>query len=169
MQIRTPLAMALAMLSCLAHADIYRCTIDGRLTFRDKPCPDQKAQDGSTAATPAMAGCYEVSSAGWESGRQVFVIRIAPAGAGKFSMVQQPDPSGTTLPMRHATAQELLAAKQLLKFPAEEAIVMEVPPGTPNMPAIPIGLYRGLDQYRDATYFFFGFLANGAAKPVACH
>ena len=45
---------------------------------------------------------------------------------------------------------------------------MVVPAGTPNMPALPIGLYKGRDEYRDIRYFFFGYMANGWAKSVPC-
>jgi hypothetical protein len=36
------------------------------------------------------------------------------------------------------------------------------------MPALPIGLYKGRDEYRDIRYFFFGYMANGWAKAVPC-
>ena len=148
-----------------AQADIYRCMIDGRLTFRDAACPTQPAP---VAGTPIQQGCYMVDAAGWESGRQPFMVKISAKGSDRYLMTEPGSTAQTSLPMRRATPDELRAADAVLRLAADSAIVMEVPKGTPNMPALPIGLYRGRNQYRDAAYFFFGFLANGAARPVAC-
>ena len=109
-----------------------------------------------------------VDAAGWESSRQPFMVKISATGSDKYLMTEPDSTSQTSIPMRRATADELHATDAVLRLAADSAIVMEVPKGTPNMPALPIGLYRGRNQYRDATYFFFGFLANGAARPVAC-
>jgi hypothetical protein len=149
----------------VARADIYRCTIDGRLTFRDAPCPNQPA---APPGTVIAEGCYEVDAPGWESGRSRFVLKFSTAGKGRLAMTEPASDGKASVPMRRATPEELRAASALLKFAADAAVVMEVPKGMPNQPAIPIGLYRGRDQYRDDRYFFFGFLANGWARPVAC-
>jgi len=119
-------------------------------------------------ATDNMAGCYEINSPGWESGRQIYTINLSAIAPGKFVLWQSgPDPD-TKVPMRRASAAELRDATHFLGFTATDAIVMEVPAGMPNQPAIPIGLYKGLDEHRDLTWFFFGFMSNGRAKPVAC-
>ena len=149
----------------MAPADIYRCTIDGRITFRDAPCPSQPVP---VPGTPIQQGCYMVDAAGWESGRQPFMVKMSAAGNGRYLMTEPGSAANSSVPMRRATADELQAADAMLRFAADSAIVLEVPKGTPNMPALPIGLYRGRNNYRDATYFFFGFLTNGAARPVAC-
>jgi hypothetical protein len=148
-----------------AHAEIYRCTIDGRLTFRDAPCPGQPAPP---PGSPIQPGCYQVDYAGWESGRQLFIVKIDAAADGKLRMTEPGDASKSSLPMRRASADELRSTGRLLGFAADSGLVMEVPAGTPNQPALPIGLYRGRNPYRDASYFFYGFLANGFARPVAC-
>jgi hypothetical protein len=149
----------------VGQADIYRCMIDGRLTFRDAACPTQPAP---VPGTPIQQGCYMVDAAGWESGRQPFMVKISNQGSDKYVMTEPGSTSKASLAMRRATADELRTADAVLRMAADSAVVLEVPNGTPNMPALPIGLYRGRNQYRDATYFFFGFLANGAARPVAC-
>lgn len=159
------LATLVVLRPAVTQADIYRCTIDGRLTFRDAACPTQPAP---APGTPIQLGCYLVDAPGWESGRQPFVVKIGAGGGDKYVMTEPGNTAQTSLPMRRATPDELRAADAVLHLAADSAIVMEVPKGTPNMPALPIGLYRGRNQYRDASYFFFGFLANGAARPVAC-
>jgi len=158
-------AAVVVLRPAVARADIYRCMIDGRLTFRDAACPTQPAP---VPGTPIEQGCYLVDAAGWESGRQPFVVKISASGSDKYLMTEPGSTAQTSLPMRRATPDELRAADAVLRLAADSAIVLVVPKGTPNMPALPIGLYRGRNQYRDATYFFFGFLANGAARPVAC-
>ena len=151
-----------------AQAEIYRCVIDGRTTFRDRPCAPAESQSAVVQASDKMAGCYEVDSPGWESGRQFATINLTATAPGKFVLWQPgPDPN-TKVPMRRASATELRDATRLLQFTVTDAIVMEVPAGMPNQPAIPIGLYKGLDEHRDPTWFFFGFMSNGRAKPVAC-
>jgi hypothetical protein len=70
--------------------------------------------------------------------------------------------------MRRAAPDELRDAARLLQFEVSDGMVLVVPAGTPNQPALPIGLYKGRDAYRDIKYFFFGFLSNGPAKPVPC-
>jgi len=161
--------MALVVMALLrpavARADIYRCTIDGRLTFRDAPCPSQPAPVPGTAIAQ---GCYLVNAAGWEGGRQPFTVKITATGNDRYLMTEPGSAANSSLPMRRATADELHAADGMLGIAPDSALVMVIPKGTPNMPALPIGLYRGRNQYRDATYFFFGFLANGAARPVPC-
>ncbi len=83
-------------------------------------------------------------------------------------MTQSGSDPRTIVPMRRASAAELRDATRLLKFTVTDGIVMEVPPGTPNMPALPVGMYKGLDEHKDQTWFFFGIMSNGRAKPVAC-
>lgn len=171
MNAKAPTKAALALgllLPALAGAEIYRCTIDGRLTFRDKPCPDQPAQAAAAAPGAAMLGCYRLETAGWESGRQVSILRFLADGPGQYAMVSPDDPAKTRLPMRRATPEELRLAGTALRFPATDGLVMVVPKDTPNMPALPLGLYKGTDAYRDTVYFFYGFMANGSARQVEC-
>jgi hypothetical protein len=159
------LATVVALAPAPAPADIYRCTIDGRLTFRDAPCPTEAAPP---PGTPIRLGCYLVDSPGWESGRQSFILKISSTGHDKYQMTEPADAGKSTLAMRRATPDELRAVGTLLHFASDSAVVLDVAKGTPNMPAVPIGLYRGQNQYRDATYLFFGFLANGLARAVPC-
>ena len=168
MQRRILLAAMATGFAIAAQAEIYRCVIDGRTTFRDRPCASAESQSMVVQATDKMAGCYEIDSPGWESGRQIYTINLSATAPGKFVLWQSgPDPN-TKVPMRRASAAELRDATHFLGFAVTDAIVMEVPAGMPNQPAIPIGLYKGLDEHRDLTWFFFGFLSNGRAKPVAC-
>jgi hypothetical protein len=165
---RVLLAALAAGFTLAAHAEIYRCVIDGRTTFRDRPCASAASQSMVAQANDKMAGCYEVNSPGWESGRQIYTINLSATAPGKFVLWQSgPDPN-TKVPMRRARATELRDATRLLQFSVTDAIVMEVLAGMPNQPAIPIGLYKGLDEHRDPTWFFFGFMSNGRARPVAC-
>ena len=161
--------LAVATLATLrpepAQAEIYRCTIDGQLTFRDAPCPGQPATPPNA---PMQAGCYLVDAPGWESGRQTFTMKISGTGIGRYLFTEPGDPSNTKLPMRIATADELRTAAKVLDFAPDAALVIEVPKDTPNMPQVSLGLYRGRNPYRDTTYFFLGYLANGVARPVAC-
>lgn len=151
-----------------AQAGIYRCVIDGRTSFRDRPCAPEESQSTVAQATDRMEGCYQVNGSGWESGSQVFTINLASTAPGKFTLTQPGPDSKARVPMRRADGAELREATRLLKFTVTDAIVMEVPPGTPNQPAIPIGLYKGLDEHHDPAWFFFGFMSNGSAKPIAC-
>jgi hypothetical protein len=155
--------------STVAQADIYRCVIDGRTTFRDKPCPPGEQQSTTREAKPAIEGCFAIETAGWESGRQTELMRFGGSpGHNTMSSVVPTGQQSTVLPMRPASSGELRDAARLLKFEVTDGMVLVVPPGTPNQPALPIGLYKGRDAYRDVSYFFFGFLANGPAKPVPC-
>ena len=165
---RILLATVAAGFAIAAQAEIYRCVVDGRTTFRDRPCAPAESQSTVTQGSDKMAGCYEINASGWESGRNIFTINLSTTAPGKFVMTQPgPDPN-SRVPMRRASTTELRDATRLLQFAVTDAIVMEVPAGTPNQPAIPIGLYKGLDEHRDPTWFFFGFMSNGRATPVAC-
>ena len=117
--------------------------------MRDAAYPTQPAP---VAGTPIQPGCYMVDAAGWESGRQPFMVKISAKGSDKYLMTEPGDASKSSLPMRRATPDVLRAAEAVLRLAADSAIVMDVPKGTPNMPALPIGLYRGRNQYRDAAY-----------------
>lgn len=151
------------------QAEIYRCEIDGRTTYRDRPCPAGEKHSMKSAPAKAWEGCYAIEVAGWESGRSVSLMRITGSG-GQYTLSDLPETSRkpTTLPTRRATPGELRDATRGLGFEVFDALVMIVPAGTPNQPAIPIGLYKGRDAYRDIRYFFFGFLGNGPAKPAPC-
>ena len=89
-------------------------------------------------------------------------------GAGSYAMTDFDPAKPEELPMRRATSAELRQVTEKMHFDASDGVVLEVPKGTPNMPALPIGLYKGRDEYRDTAYFFFGFLTNGKAKRIAC-
>ena len=166
---RNALALICLLVSTAAQAEIYRCEIDGRTTYRDRPCPAGEQQSTALAAKPAFDGCYTIDTAGWESGRRTDLMRFS-GSAGHYTMTSV-TPSGQKsdpLPMRRAAPNELRDATRLLQFEVFDGMVLVVPAGTPNQPALPIGLYKGRDTYRDVKYFFFGFLSNGAAKPVPC-
>ena len=163
------LALACLLTSTAVHAEIYRCVIDGLTTFRDRPCPPGEQQSTAPSAKSALDGCFSIETSGWESGRVTTLMRIG-GSADHYTMtdVTKPGQGAAPLPLRKATSGELRDATRLLQFEVSDAMVMVVPAGTPNQPALPIGLYKGRDAYRDAKYFFFGFLANGPAKPAAC-
>jgi hypothetical protein len=166
---RIALVLACLLAGTSAQADIFRCMIDGRTTFRDKPCPPGEQQSTTGNMNPVIAGCFAIDFAGWESGRQTEVMRFG-GSEGHYTM-DSPTPAGpqsAVVPMRRATSAELRDAARLLKFDVTDAMVWVVPPGTPNQPALPIGLYKGRDAYRDLGYFFYGFLSSGPAKPVPC-
>jgi hypothetical protein len=166
---RNTLALICLLVSTAVQADIYRCVIDGRTTFRDRPCPPGEQQSTARDAKPAWEGCYAIETSGWESGRRTDLMRFA-GSAGHYTMtsVTSAGQKSDSLPMRRAAPDELRDAARLLQFEVSDGMVLVVPAGTPNQPALPIGLYKGRDAYRDIKYFFFGFLSNGPAKPVPC-
>ena len=163
------LALICLLASGAAHAEIYRCVIDGLTTFRDRPCPPGEPQSTSPTTKAPIDGCFSLEIPGWESGRSTALMRIA-GSAGHYTMteVTKPGQGSPPLPMRRARSGELRDATRLLEFEVSDGMVVVVPASTPNQPALPIGLYKGRDAYRDIKYFFFGFIANGPAKPVAC-
>jgi hypothetical protein len=166
---RNTLPLICLLASATAQADIYRCVIDGRTTFRDKPCPPGELQSTTRDANPVIEGCFVVETPGWESGRQTELMRFGgSAGHYTMSSAVPSGPQSAVVPMRRATAAELRDAARLLKLEVTDAMVWVVPPGTPNQPALPIGLYKGRDAYRDVSYFFYGFFSSGPAKPVPC-
>ena len=160
------IVLAMLVYSASASADIYRCQINGHTTFRDRPC--QRAEPAPAQPADAMTGCYRVDAPGWESGRNVYVVKIAAKGGGRFEWTDPTVKTAPAIPMRRASAQELLLVTKLLRFPATAGMVMDVPKQTPNQPPVPLGLYKGKDDYLDTVYAFYGFLANGMAKRTSC-
>ena len=152
-----------------AQAEIFRCTIDGRTTYRDRPCPPGELQATRPGSKSALEGCFALETSGWEGGRSTSLMRIANS-AGHYTMTSLDDKGRDTavLAMRRATPAELRDATRLLEFDAIDGLVLVVAAGTPNRPALPIGLYKGRDAYRDLRYFFYGYLSNGWAKPASC-
>ena len=166
---RIALVLTCLLAGTAAQADIYRCVIDGRTTFRDKPCPPGEQPSTTHGSNPVIEGCFAVESAGWESGRQAELMRFGGSeGHYTMSSATPAGPQSAVVPMRRASAAELRDAARLLKFEVIDAMVWVVPPDTPNQPALPVGLYKGRDAYRDLSYFFYGFFASGPAKPVPC-
>jgi hypothetical protein len=166
---RIALVLTCLLAGTAAQADIFRCVIDGRTTFRDKPCPPGVQQSKSRDANPVIEGCFAVDTPGWESGRHTELMRFGgSAGHYTMSSAVPAGPQSAVVPMRRATPGEILDATRLLGFEVTDGMVLVVPPGTPNQPALPIGLYRGRDAYRDLGYFFYGFFSSGPAKPVPC-
>lgn len=166
---RHVLALICLLAGTATHADTYRCVIDGRTTFRDKPCLPGEQQSTTGDSRPTMDKCYAVEMAGIEGGRQTELMRI-DGSDGRYTMssVQPGGSKPAVVPMRRATSAELRDAARLLKLEVTDAIVMVVPAGTPNQPAIPIGFYQWRDAHRDPVFFFYGFFSSGPAKPVPC-
>ncbi len=59
-----------------AQAEIYRCEMDGRTTFRDRPCAPTESQSTVKQPSDSMTGCYEVNAPGWESGRNIYTLKL---------------------------------------------------------------------------------------------
>ena len=57
---RTPLAICALLLAAAASTDgaageVYRCSVDGRTVFTDRPCPDGERLEGLAGDAPAPA------------------------------------------------------------------------------------------------------------------
>jgi len=53
-----PVAMfsAIVVLPCIASADVFRCVIDGRVTYTDRPCLGTTVPIANAVAAPAISG-----------------------------------------------------------------------------------------------------------------
>lgn len=162
---RLAFLVACLVMPAWAAADIYRCQIDGRTTFRDRPCPAGQAGELPSASASGWAGCYRVETHGYETGKVTDLMRVS-GNAGHYQLDVPNAPSGGPqgIALRRATVTELGLMGKNLKAEALDGLVAD----SQDHAQVFMGLFKVRDEYRDAKYFFFGYFSSGWATPTTC-
>jgi hypothetical protein len=166
-------ATALLGAACLLHAGgagatIYRCTVKGKVSYRDVPCGSKEKQ--TRLGQGELAGCYQIDDIGeWDGGSGRWVIRIAADGEtyqlreyfpADEPSARQTDPASVA--MRRATLDELDAVALQYHVKATSGFVLDAP-GTGIM-----GLFNIWDHDGQVQLIGLFAFANGQAERVAC-
>jgi hypothetical protein len=166
---RGALLAMLALACCDVQAGIYRCTANGRTTFRDKPCDASEKQSVISQDNSRFAGCFGVDdSLAWEGGGGSWVLRVDHTDAGyvlrDFTAKGSGKLQAANVPMHRATPDELDRASQLLRFRTTSGVVAELPErgGTPN------GLFHIWDADGNVRLVAAMPFVNGFAVRGAC-
>lgn len=166
------IGLLLLMLSIHVHAELYKCTKDGKISYQQQPCENSSKELKKDIKTSeikysvAMLGCYEVLFPGWESGSHTVKYSIKNVDRGKFELIDLNSKGKTTLPMKQATSEEITLLSKGLHLDINEGVSVVWNQGTPNQK--PIGMYKGKDNKGNEIYFAYFFFSNGLAKKVAC-
>ncbi len=162
----------------VAAADIYRCEIDGKITFRDRPCPQAAEQAVIEKGSPGIPmGCYVMDAQVFWGRPTTLVLRVERGADTAFgvSILEQegtPKDKVDSIGMRLAAPTELRRASGFLKAPVSRGIVMSAasgwPASTETQLPLPLGVYQTEDAYRDRIYYAYLGLAKGLARPADC-
>lgn len=162
------LLLVLIFVSGMANADLYKCANGSKSSYQDHPCDgESKTTLLQKNHTRSMAGCYSIDFKKWEIGTKNERFRVTSIGNGEYTMDGiGKKPSGSSIPMKTATADELREVGDAFKFSAKDGISIKWNKDTPNQK--PIGFYRGTDSQGQAIILAFFFLENGLAKEIPC-
>lgn len=147
-----------------AHAELYRCTIDGKATVRDRPCPDPITQHPAPGVQQPFTGCYYVSAPGGGYSFKPFRVRLAPGSASRYalSFLDDADPT-KAVTFRPATEQETRLIAGATGLRPEAALIADSPQAD-----IRVSLTRYRNEYNDLAYLFMGPFSAGPAQPIRC-
>jgi hypothetical protein len=114
------LLLLAALLPMRAHADIYKCTKAGTVTYQDTPCEGSNVQ-ATRVETPGSSnfvGCFASDST--RGPRESVEIRAN--GAGTYQMIDEYNPLGSGTTLRAATDDELQAVSNGLHIQVTEGL-----------------------------------------------
>ena len=153
-----------------AGAAIYRCTENGRISYRDKPCAASEKQ--TRMGQGVLAGCHEIEDVSeWTGGSGTWIIRIAADGEdyqlrehfpAADPAARQADPQSVAL--RRATLDELDAVGLQFRLKATSGYVLDMP----DAGAGTMGLFNTWDHSGTVQLVGLFSFANGPARRVAC-
>jgi hypothetical protein len=114
------LLLLIALLPISAHADIYKCTKGGAITYQDTPCEGANVQATrvDTPGSSHFVGCF-ASSPGNNFATSV---EIRANGAGTYQMLDEHNPLAAGITLRAATDAELQAVSNGLHITIAEGL-----------------------------------------------
>jgi Domain of unknown function (DUF4124) len=161
------LIVVLLMFSGVAHAAVFKCVSDGKVSYQDHPC-DKASETIKLPIGPAesaMAGCYEVDFYA-EAGTQTERYQLKGIGNDEFKLDSVGGKEKTSLSMKKATSEEMKSVGASFHLDIKEGVSMKWEKGTPNQK--PVGLYKGVDAEKKNVILVFFFLSNGLGRIVPC-
>lgn len=113
------LLLLMALLPMSAHADIYKCSKGGAVTYQDTPCEGANVQAThiEDRSTSYFVGCF--ASQGNRAGQS---IEVRANGAGTYQLVDERNPLGTGTVLKPATPEELAAVSNGLHIQITEGL-----------------------------------------------
>ena len=153
-----------------AEAAIYRCTQEGRVTYRDRACEPSEKQERLDQGP--LAGCFEIEDVReWEGGSGTWMVRLAADGENyilrEYFSVDDPasrkeDPESASL--RRATLEELDAVALQYHLKVTSGFVVDVPGAGPA----PMGMFNTWDAAGDLKLVGLFLFVNGLARRATC-
>jgi hypothetical protein len=157
--------LILGALGC-AHsalaAEVYKCTVDGKIQYQGKPC-EGSGPLASTQPDPrnSLVGCYTTPMKGMEEG-----IVVRRGTNSPYELVFTEGKKSQALALKPATTQELQQISSAFGVDASEGLSVKWPPDTPNQK--PVGLYRGRDRSGKEVVLAYFFFDSGFATKTPC-
>lgn len=110
---------AVWLLPASAHADIYKCTKDGAVSFQEMPCAGANVQSThiESRASEYFVGCFETTDS-----RVSQIIEVRANGAGAYQLVDERNPLGSGIVLKKATSDELLAVSNGLHIKIDDGL-----------------------------------------------
>lgn len=161
----------LLLASGSAAAEIYRCTVKGKISFRDKPCAPNERQT-RLSQSGALAGCYTIDDSPiWDGGSGSWLVRIGASGADyELREIRSAEDKGETgrevasVPLRRATLEELDTVAAQMRLKVTSGFVLQLPATDGKV----YGLFNSWDDAgRLRLVGNFSFV-NGYALRAAC-
>lgn len=170
----------LLIISNMAIAEVYKCTINNKTEYRDHPCPDTSQStiveiDRAHLRNRSLEGCYSVRFAGYESGSKIEKFKISNKGNSQYTMKPldgspsdlDSSPSDKDLPMKNATQEDLQKISHAFHVNAESGINMNTTQADPGGKP-PLGFYRVTDGDGNKVILAYFFITNGIATEISC-
>jgi hypothetical protein len=164
------LSVLLALLPAgTSRAAIYRCTDQGRVAYRDRPCAATEQQ--TRIGKGDLAGCYEIDDLPeWEGGAGRWTLRIAADGDGyqlreyfaSDDAAARPRDQAA-VPMRRARLEEIEAVARRFQLKVAGGYVLDAP----EAPGIS-GVFNTWDFAGAAQLVGVFPFVNGLATRVTC-
>jgi hypothetical protein len=163
---------ALLIISNMAIAEVYKCTINNKTEYRDHPCPDTSQStiveiDRAHLRNRSLEGCYSVRFAGYESGSKIEKFKISNKGNSQYTMKPLNSTPSEDLPMKNATQEDLQKISQAFHVNAESGINMNTTQADPGGKP-PLGFYRVTDGDGNKVILVYFFITNGIATEISC-
>lgn len=122
--LRGALFVVVSMLSFSAHADIYKCTAGGAVSYQETPCEGAHVQTThiESRSSAYFEGCF--SAVGTRYTRSV---EVRPNGAGTYRLIDERNPLGTEMELKQATHAELVAMSTGLHLKVSDGLSRNSP------------------------------------------
>jgi hypothetical protein len=117
------LLLLMALLPLSAHADIYKCSKGGAVTYQDTPCEGANVQAThiEDRSTSYFVGCF--TSEGNQRGQ---TIEVRANGAGTYQMIDEHNPLANGTALKPATSEELQAVSNGLHIQITEGLNRQI-------------------------------------------